>query len=128
MRESRALAARCCASSSSPDSVDNMQNGIYRLRGRIGHESEIGVAMIENNEIRGLGKIHVYVGERVSVYGKQGWKILGRRYAPVTGAGLDGFEVNVFGEENETHFTLRGEVTSFGIEAVTLSGERLSDL
>jgi hypothetical protein len=68
------------------------------------------------------------VGERVSIYGKQGWKLFVRRYAPIMGVGSEQIEVKVFGEEAATSFGLKGEMTGYSITEITLDGERLSDL
>jgi len=87
-----------------------MREGIYRIETTISQTSSGGVAMINNNRIRGLDNDYVYTGSQVAKHGKRGWSFSAERYGKSgRGSSIRRFSATVYGEEGEREFRLWGE-------------------
>ena len=87
-----------------------MRRGIYRIETTISQTSAEGIAMINNNGIRGLDNDYIYTGSQVAKYGKRGWSFSAERYGKSgRGSSIRRFSATVYGEEGEREFRLWGE-------------------
>src|SRR4029077_12481317 len=88
-----------------------MSVGIYRIVTTISQTSSEGIAMINNNRIRGLDNGYVYTGSQVAKHGKRGWSFSAERYGKSRiGPSTRSFSATVYGEEGEREFQLLGRV------------------
>jgi hypothetical protein len=87
-----------------------MREGIYRIETTIGQTSSEGIAMINNNGIRGLDNDYIYTGSHIAKRGKRGWSFSAERYRK-SGRGffIRSFSATVYGEDGEREFRLWGE-------------------
>jgi hypothetical protein len=87
-----------------------MREGIYRIGTTISQTSSEGIAMINNNGIRGLDNDYIYSGNHVAKHGKRGWSFSAERYGKSgRGFSIRSFSATVYGEEGEREFRLWGE-------------------
>ena len=87
-----------------------MRRGIYRFETTLSQTSSEGVAMITNNQIRGLDNDYIYTGSQVTKHGKRGWSFSAERYGKSgRGSSVRRFSATVYGEEGEREFRLWGE-------------------
>jgi hypothetical protein len=106
-----------------------MRKGIYRIETTISQTSSKGVALINEEGIRGLDNEYVYVGSQVTKYGKRGWSFDAMRYRKSgPGISLQGFLATVYGEESEVEFRLRGESDADASIKVAIHGRWVDDL
>jgi hypothetical protein len=87
-----------------------MRRGIYRFETTISQTSSEGVAMITNNQIRGLDNDYIYTGRQLATGGKRGWSFSAERYGKSgRGSSVGSFSATIYGEEGEREFRLSGE-------------------
>ena len=88
-----------------------MRRGIYRFETTISQTSSEGIAMINNNGIRGLDNDYIYTGSHIAKRGKRGWSFSAERYRK-SGRGffIRSFSATVYGEDGEWEFRLSGEL------------------
>jgi hypothetical protein len=87
-----------------------MRRGIYRIETTISQTSAQGIAMINNNGIRGLNNDYIYTGSHVAKYGKRGWSFNAERYGKSgRGSSIRRFSATIYGEDGEREFRLWGE-------------------
>jgi hypothetical protein len=106
-----------------------MREGIYRIETTISQTSSKGVAMINNDGIRGLDIDYVYAGTQVIKYGKRGWSFSAERYGKSgPGPSIRYFSATVYGEEGEGEFRLWGESDADANTKVAIHGRWVADL
>ena len=87
-----------------------MRRGIYRIETTISQTSAEGIAMINDNGIRGLDNDYIYTGSHVAKHGKRGWSFSAERYGKSgRGSSVRRFSATIYGEEGEREFRLSGE-------------------
>ena len=106
-----------------------MRDGIYRVEFRSGHTIGKGIAVAENNAIRGFDENYFYfVGPSVQ-HGRLKRRVLAMRYAPQPqGFSNPGFPATVSCEEGGEEFLLRGEADGDSSIKVTIHGTWIAEL
>ena len=100
-----------------------MRRGIYRIDTTISQTSAEGIAMINNNRIRGLDNDYIYTGSHVAKHGKREWSFNAERYGKSgRGSSIRRFSATVYGEEGEREFQLSGESDADANTKVAIHG------
>ena len=100
-----------------------MRRGIYRIDTTISQTSAEGIAMINNNRIRGLNNDYIYTGSHVAKHGKREWSFSAERYGKSgRGTSIRRFSATVYGEEGEREFRLSGESDADANTKVAIHG------
>ena len=100
-----------------------MRRGIYRFETTISQTSREGIAMINNNRIRGLDNDYIYTGSHIAKCGKRGWSFSAERYGKSgRGSSSRRFSATVYGEEGEREFRLSGESDADANTKVAIHG------
>jgi hypothetical protein len=100
-----------------------MRRGIYRFETTISQTSREGIAMINNNRIRGLDNDYIYTGSHIAKCGKRGWSFSAERYGKSgRGSSIRRFSATVYGEEGEREFQLSGESDADANTKVAIHG------
>ena len=88
-----------------------------------------GIAMAENNNIRGFNWSHVYQVERSEKHGKIFWRVTETPHASDTeGFVRRGFPAKLEGEEREDQFAFEVTGATDVEDKVLIQGRRLCDL
>jgi hypothetical protein len=106
-----------------------MRDGIYRVEFRSGHTIGKGIAVADNNAIRGFDENYFYFVGRSVKHGRLKRRVLAMRYAPqVQGFSNPGFPATVSGEEGEAEFLLKGEADGDSGIKITIHGTWIAEL
>ena len=106
-----------------------MRDGIYSFNVRSDETVIKGIALIENNTIRGLSSSHLYTVERSTKYGKPCLLVNEVRHGPdPQGLVTRGFPAKREGEEGGDRFALEGESEGDINRKVAIQGAWLHDL
>jgi T3SS negative regulator,GrlR len=100
-----------------------MRRGIYRIETTRSQTSAEGIAMINNNGIRGLDNDYIYTGRLVAKHGKRGWSFSVERYGKSgRGFSIRRFSATIYGDEGEREFRLSGESDADANTKVAIHG------
>ena len=87
-----------------------MRDGIYRVEFRSGQTIGKGIAVVDNDTIRGFDETYFYFVGHLAQYGRPKRRVLAMRYAPrAQGFSSPGFPATVYSEEREEEFLFKGE-------------------
>lgn len=88
-----------------------------------------GIAMAENDNIRGFNWSHVYHVERSEKHGKIYWRVTETPHASETeGFVRRGFPARLEGEESEDRFAFELAGEAHADDRISIQGRRLCDL
>ena len=106
-----------------------MRDGIYRVEFRSGQTIGKGIAVADNDTIRGFDETYFYFVGHFAKYGRPKRRVLAMRYAPqAQGFSNPGFPATVYSEEGEEEFLLKGEADGNSSIKITIHGTRIAEL
>jgi hypothetical protein len=123
-----ALVARSCSIWAFPV-VKGMLDGVYSFEITFLGTVIKGIAMAEDNNIRGFNWSHVYQVERSERHGRTYWHVTETPHASETqGFVRRGFPAKLEGEEGEDRFAFEVAGEADVNDKVSIQGRRLCDL
>src|SRR5882762_341486 len=100
-----------------------MRGGIYRIGTTLSQTSSEGIAMINNDGIRGLDNDYIYTGSHVAKHGKRGWSFSAERYGKSRrGSSIRRFSATIYDDEGDPEFQLSGESDADANTKVAIHG------
>jgi hypothetical protein len=106
-----------------------MRDGIYSFHVTSNGTTLNGIAMIQNDSIRGLTSGNVFPVERIRRYKKPCWHVYACRYANREQSTYGwGFPAIVAGEDREDSFALDGAADGDANVKISIHGKWLLDL
>jgi hypothetical protein len=106
-----------------------MRDGIYRVEFRSGQTIGKGIAVADNDTIRGFDETYFYFVGHLAKYGRPKRRVLAMRYAPqAQGFSNPGFPATVYSEEREEEFLLKGEADGDSSIKITIHDTRIAEL
>jgi hypothetical protein len=109
--------------------IEGMLDGVYSFEITFLGTVIKGIAMAENDSIRGFNWSHVYKVERSEKHGKTYWHVTETPHASDTeGFVRRGFPAKLEGEEGEDRFAFEVAGETDVDDKVSIQGRRLCDL